>query len=136
SVLPDYDAVIFDEAHQLEDVATEHFGVSVSSARVARLCSDARPLLERELGSAAADHTLRIQEACEQFFDVVARAARASEGRAALPAEAWAGPVESHWFALDTALEGLEARLHAIELARDADGDAAPGAPAAVATPG
>lgn len=121
SVLPDYDAVIFDEAHQLEDVATEHFGVSVSSARVARLCSDARPLLERELGAAAADHTLRIQAACEAFYDVIARVARSGEGRAALPAEAWAGAIESHWFALDTALEGLGARLHAVEMAREMD---------------
>ena len=32
--LPPYDAVIFDEAHQLEDVATDFFGVRVSSARV------------------------------------------------------------------------------------------------------
>ncbi|HET9991108.1 MAG TPA: ATP-dependent DNA helicase, partial [Kofleriaceae bacterium] len=30
-VLPDHDAVIFDEAHQLEDVATEHFGARVST---------------------------------------------------------------------------------------------------------
>jgi ATP-dependent DNA helicase DinG len=125
SVLPDYDAVIFDEAHQLEDVATEHFGVSVSSARIARLCSDARPLLERELGAAAADHTLRIVEACEVFFDALASVARAGEGRAALSPEVWSGPVESRWFSLDTALEGLAARLHAIDAAREqaAEGD-------------
>ncbi|HET9930501.1 MAG TPA: ATP-dependent DNA helicase, partial [Polyangiaceae bacterium] len=30
-VLPDYDAVVFDEAHQLEDVATEFFSVRISS---------------------------------------------------------------------------------------------------------
>jgi ATP-dependent DNA helicase DinG len=144
SVLPDYDAVIFDEAHQLEDVATEHFGVSVSSARVARLCSDARPLLERELGAAAADHTLRIQAACDDFYDVIARVARPGEGRAALPAEAWAGAIESHWFALDTALEGLGARLHAVEMAREmeeagafhAAGGRAPLRSVAASTPG
>jgi ATP-dependent DNA helicase DinG len=119
SVLPDYDAVIFDEAHQLEDVATEHFGLSVSTARVSRLCSDARPMLERELGTAAADHTLRIQEASEAFYDAVARVARQNEGRAALPVEAWAGQLQSRWFALDTALEGLGARIHAIDAARE-----------------
>jgi ATP-dependent DNA helicase DinG len=113
SVLPDYDAVIFDEAHQLEDVATEYFGVTVSSARVARLCSDARPLLERELGTPAAEHTLRIQAASEAFFDSLGRVVRTQEGRAAVPPEAWAGNVESHWFGLDTALEGLGARIHA-----------------------
>ncbi|MBE2248962.1 MAG: ATP-dependent DNA helicase [Myxococcus sp.] len=39
-VLPPYDAVVFDEAHALEDVATEHFGVSVSSGRLTSLAQD------------------------------------------------------------------------------------------------
>jgi ATP-dependent DNA helicase DinG len=119
SVIPDYDAVIFDEAHQLEDVATEHFGVSVSSARLGRLCSDARPLLERELGVAAGDHARRIQELGEAFYDVLGGAARPSEGRASVPQEAWSGALESAWFALDTALEGLGGRIHAITAARE-----------------
>jgi ATP-dependent DNA helicase DinG len=41
SVLPAYDAVVFDEAHQVEDVATDFFGVRVSSARVESLLRDA-----------------------------------------------------------------------------------------------
>jgi len=39
-VLPAYDAVIFDEAHQLEDVATEFFGLQVSSQRFFALARD------------------------------------------------------------------------------------------------
>ncbi len=39
--LPDYDAVIFDEAHCLEDVATEFFGVRLTRARVDTLVRDA-----------------------------------------------------------------------------------------------
>jgi len=39
--LPDYDAVIFDEAHALEDVATEFFGVRLTRARVETLVRDA-----------------------------------------------------------------------------------------------
>ena len=39
SVIPAYDAVVFDEAHQLEDIATDFFGVRVSSARVEALAS-------------------------------------------------------------------------------------------------
>ncbi|MEM7229040.1 MAG: helicase C-terminal domain-containing protein [Planctomycetota bacterium] len=35
--LPPYDHVIFDEAHQAEDVAAEHFGISLSEARVMHL---------------------------------------------------------------------------------------------------
>lgn len=33
SILPDYDVVIFDEAHTLEQVASEHLGLSVSSGQ-------------------------------------------------------------------------------------------------------
>lgn len=39
--LPDYDAVIFDEAHALEDVATEFFGVRITRARIDTLTRDA-----------------------------------------------------------------------------------------------
>ncbi len=39
--LPDYDAVIFDEAHALEDIATEFFGVRVTRARIDGLARDA-----------------------------------------------------------------------------------------------
>ena len=31
-MLPPYEAVIFDEAHQIEDVATEFFGVQASTS--------------------------------------------------------------------------------------------------------
>lgn len=41
AVLPDYDAVIFDEAHAVEEVATEHFGSQLSSFRVSELARDA-----------------------------------------------------------------------------------------------
>ena len=34
NLLPDYDVVIFDEAHTLESVASDHLGLSVSSAQV------------------------------------------------------------------------------------------------------
>ncbi|RKH43067.1 ATP-dependent DNA helicase [Corallococcus sp. AB049A] len=40
-VLPFYDAVIFDEAHALEDAASSHFGCSVSNYRLEELSRDA-----------------------------------------------------------------------------------------------
>jgi ATP-dependent DNA helicase DinG len=46
SVLPDYAVVIFDEAHDLEDVATQYFGVMVSNYRVEELVRDAQTALE------------------------------------------------------------------------------------------
>jgi ATP-dependent DNA helicase DinG len=39
-VLPDYSAVIFDEAHQLEDIAAQYFGASVSSYQIDDLLGD------------------------------------------------------------------------------------------------
>jgi ATP-dependent DNA helicase DinG len=55
-ILPDYSAVIFDEAHDLEDVATEYFGFHVSNYRLAEFIHDARKLeLDADLVSRAAE---------------------------------------------------------------------------------
>ncbi|MGJ5814739.1 ATP-dependent DNA helicase [Paludibaculum fermentans] len=40
AILPDYSAVIFDEAHELEDVAGQYFGLSISSHQVEDLRRD------------------------------------------------------------------------------------------------
>jgi len=48
SVLPDYNTVIFDEAHELEDVAASYFGTSVSNYRVTDLIQDAHKLEIKE----------------------------------------------------------------------------------------
>lgn len=37
SILPDYDCVIFDEAHNIEQVASDHFGLSLSRGQLAHL---------------------------------------------------------------------------------------------------
>ena len=50
-VIPQYDTLILDEAHLIEDVATQYFGVQVSSHRVEDLCRD----VERELKAAQLD---------------------------------------------------------------------------------
>jgi len=47
-LLPSVDAVVLDEAHQLPDLASEFFGVSISSRQLELLLAD----LEREPGSA------------------------------------------------------------------------------------
>ena len=39
-ILPDYSAVIFDEAHEIEDVAGQYFGMTVSSLQVHELIKD------------------------------------------------------------------------------------------------
>ncbi|PYS32514.1 MAG: helicase, partial [Acidobacteria bacterium] len=42
AILPEYTAVIFDEAHELEDIATDYFGFHISNFRLAEFIHDAR----------------------------------------------------------------------------------------------
>jgi len=42
---------VIDEAHQLEDIATQYFGISVSTYRLERLVGDGRRWIERDLGN-------------------------------------------------------------------------------------
>ena len=123
-VLPDYDAVIFDEAHQLEDVLTEHFGVRVSTAGVTQLCHDARHALigRAELFARAAlfDHEMSVrviagvERSAARFFAALGQyigARRADEReRVALSAELFAESArEDAWLQLDGALHELAA---------------------------
>jgi ATP-dependent DNA helicase DinG len=48
-VIPEYDAVVFDEAHQLEDVVGEYFGVHFSSLALSQLAQDILKECRREI---------------------------------------------------------------------------------------
>jgi len=41
SILPEYSAVVFDEAHEIEDVASDYFGRQISNFRFEELARDA-----------------------------------------------------------------------------------------------
>jgi ATP-dependent DNA helicase DinG len=60
AILPDYSAVIFDEAHELEDIATDYFGFHISNYRLAEFIHDARKL-EADVDSVA--------RASDRFFN-------------------------------------------------------------------
>ena len=47
-VLPECGSVIFDEAHELEEIAGNYFGISVSNLRMDELTRDVEHLLQRE----------------------------------------------------------------------------------------
>jgi ATP-dependent DNA helicase DinG len=120
-VLPDYDAVIFDEAHQLEDIATEFFGMRVSQRKLDRLLADAERAL-RAAGAAdplfGGDSALRSVSAVEVSADVFFHSLGGISGRderVTLERDVFSGDVASAWHALDSALEGLAA---ATEMAR------------------
>ncbi|RYZ03290.1 MAG: ATP-dependent DNA helicase [Myxococcales bacterium] len=114
-VLPDYDAVVFDEAHQLEDIATEFFGMRISRRRLDRMLADA----ERALRAAGAldplfggDAGLRsvsaVEVSADVFFHSLGEAA-GKDHRITLERDIFTGGVASAWHALDSALEGLAA---------------------------
>jgi ATP-dependent DNA helicase DinG len=51
-VLPDYSAVIFDEAHQIEDIAMQYFGAQVSSYQIEDLVGDISRLMITDVEAA------------------------------------------------------------------------------------
>jgi ATP-dependent DNA helicase DinG len=69
-ILPDYSAVIFDEAHELEEVATEYFGFHVSNFRIAELVGDAKRLAEKS--EAELEDLSSVQRAADRFFGSLA----------------------------------------------------------------
>lgn len=60
--LPPFDALVVDEAHNLEEAASSHFGVSVSRQRMARLLDDVKPLLEADVAGVLKDFTAFLEE--------------------------------------------------------------------------
>ena len=77
SILPDYDAVIFDEAHTLEQVAGDHLGIGVSSGQVEftlnKLYSDRtnRGLLVQYRAAEAEQEVLDVRFTADEFFQSV-----------------------------------------------------------------
>jgi ATP-dependent DNA helicase DinG len=68
-ILPEAAAVIFDEAHELEDVAGNYFGISVSNLRIEELARDVEASLQRNrMMSAALSGTLGSLRERSQFF--------------------------------------------------------------------
>jgi ATP-dependent DNA helicase DinG len=71
SILPEYSAVVFDEAHEIEDVASDYFGRQISNYRFEELARDADQTLRIvKLGSPALlRRTQRLRERSRAFFE-------------------------------------------------------------------
>jgi ATP-dependent DNA helicase DinG len=81
ALLPDYAALVFDEAHEIEDVATLYFGLQVSNYRVEELARDTEATL-RVKSIQSPDVLAAVAEMrrrSEQFFELFP----AREGRTA-----------------------------------------------------
>ncbi len=69
-ILPEAAAVIFDEAHELEDVASQYFGIALSNARFDELARDTENMLRAKQASSSAieSATAQIRERSRMFF--------------------------------------------------------------------
>ena len=86
-VIPAFSRAIIDEAHQLEDIATQYFGFNVSSYRVEELARDVERLVatggieDRHAKDEIAKAVERLRDHAQAFFTELAFAHRSS-GRA------------------------------------------------------
>jgi ATP-dependent DNA helicase DinG len=71
SILPEYSAVVFDEAHEIEDVASEYFGREVSSYQFEELARDTEAVLRlmQLEASVLRKYLVRMRERSRNFFE-------------------------------------------------------------------
>lgn len=117
-VIPDYTAVIFDEAHLIEDIAADYFGFQVSNFRIDELVKDANqlPISDAIAATAIGKTCAKIAGLSEQFW-VRFNQARGAEGRFPLLADEFSErasggdthptPLGEAYTALDDALARL-----------------------------
>ncbi len=115
SILPEYSAVVFDEAHEIEDVASDYFGRQISNFRFEELARDVDQALRLlQLGSASnLRRTQRVRERSRAFFE----AFPAREGKFPFTHGEREAFLEQHREAFDallTALKSLETELAAM----------------------
>lgn len=124
-VLPDYGAVIFDEAHAIEDVAAEYFGHQVSSYQVEDLLRDLQlvPVTDADANKELTRAGGRVARFSERFWHGF-QEARGEEGRAPILPGTFArknarGEIEAtalgdSYLSLDGALGRMETTLDAL----------------------
>jgi ATP-dependent DNA helicase DinG len=115
-VIPECKFLILDEAHQIEDIVTQYFGISISNYRVEDLVRDGDRLLNT--GVVADDDgdgrraISRVADHAKSFFAGIALARRArgrgGEERLRIGPD-WFSDLMGEGLALGTALDGLEA---------------------------
>ncbi|HKF24914.1 MAG TPA: ATP-dependent DNA helicase [Candidatus Acidoferrum sp.] len=115
SILPDYSAVVFDEAHEIEDVASDYFGRQISNYRFEELARDADQALRLlKLGTPSLlRRTQRIRERSRSFFESFPP----REGRfpfSRQEREAFLEQNRETYTAMIDALKGLESEFAAV----------------------
>ena len=115
SILPEYSAVVFDEAHEMEDVASDYFGRQISNYRFEELARDADIALRLlRLGTPSLlRKTQKIREKSRAFFELFpARDGRFPFSRA--EREAFLEQHREAYDALASALKSVETEFAAM----------------------
>jgi len=115
SILPEYSAVVFDEAHEIEDVASDYFGQQISNYRFDELARDADQALRLlKLGTPSLLRRVqRIRDKSRTFFE----AFPTREGRfpfSRQEREAFLEQNRESYTALMDGLKGLETEFAAV----------------------
>ena len=115
SILPEYSAVIFDEAHEIEDVASDYFGRQVSNYRFEELARDTEQAIRiTQVGTPSLlRRVARLRDKVHEFFDLLPP----QEGRSAFDPPARAGFLEQNRSSYDgllAALKALESEIAAL----------------------
>jgi ATP-dependent DNA helicase DinG len=110
SLLPDYAALVFDEAHEMEDVATRYFGIQVSNYRIDELARDTEAALRQKNlpGENVLPAVREMRRRSEHFFEQFPK----GEGRSSFSnREAFLETYRGDYSALLNALERLKTEL-------------------------
>jgi ATP-dependent DNA helicase DinG len=121
-IIPEYAAVVFDEAHEIEDVAGRYFGVSVSNYQFQELVRDIAAVSRaKQFGSGELDRVLdTLAVLAEEFFGLFG----ASEGRVGFKGHT--AFFEQHQDLYDDLERALELTGTHLQLVKDAPDEVIP----------
>jgi ATP-dependent DNA helicase DinG len=114
AVIPDCDAAVLDEAHQLEEVATQYFGIIVSNYRLEELVRDAARVMAGWRDVERREQVMRIvsrvDDRARRLFHELEPVRRMGDERVRVTPESL-GDVQDSGLALVGILDALEAAL-------------------------
>jgi len=121
-IIPEYGAVVFDEAHEIEDVAGRYFGMSVSTYQFQELVRDIAAVSRaKQFGSGELDRALdRLAVLAEEFFALFGR----TEGRVGFKGHT--AFFEEHQDIYDDLTHALELTGTHLQLVKDAPDEVIP----------
>jgi ATP-dependent DNA helicase DinG len=121
SILPEYGAVVFDEAHEIEDVVGQYFGMSVSNLQVQEVIKDVGAVSRRKMfATPEIDRSLiQLGECSTYFFSLFPQ-----EGRQGFPDRS--GFLEQHETEYNELILALETVTLRLEMVQNAVEDTLP----------